>query len=322
MRTGARVAAIALQSALVGSIYGAIRGGPFVGAAIGAGLGGALSFLEIVVFQSWWRPAMMRLPFALYFALRVAIYFGLILALDFGALAAAGLSASVLEPRDLAFNLIVAMTANVVISVNELLGPGVMFAVAAGRYRRPRRERRVLFFADLAGSTALAERLGEERFLDLLNAYFADLSQAVAREGAAIHKYVGDELIATWPAGADPARPIRACFDARRRIAARAAWYRATFGDVPAFRAALHEGPVVIGELGVTRKEIALIGDAMNVCARLLEAAREANAFALVSGPLYDRLAAPVPGWRAQRLAPLTPRGKSTPLDLVSLDEE
>lgn len=319
MDAPARVFVIVGRGALVGTIYGALRGDAQVGLAIGAGLAATLYFTEIFVFARWWRPALMRLPFAVYFLVRVTIYFFLILALNLGALIVAGLSPSALEWRDLAFNFVAVTVVNIVVSVNELLGPGVMFAVAAGRYRRPRRERRVLLFADLTGSTALAERLGEERFLDLLNGFFADLSGAISRENGAIHKYVGDEAIATWPADADPGGPIRACFDARSRIASRAAWYRAKFGETPAFRAALHEGPVVIGELGVTRKEIALIGDAMNVCARLLEAARDTGAFLLVSSPLYDRLAAPAPDWVAERLAPLKLRGKSAPLEIVSL---
>jgi adenylate cyclase len=87
------------------------------------------------------------------------------------------------------------------------------------------------------------------------------------------------------------------------------------------FRAAIHEGPVVLGELGAGRKEIALIGDAMNVAARLLEAARDTGAFAIISGPLYDRLAAPPPGLVGERLGPLTPRGKSASLEIVSLRE-
>jgi class 3 adenylate cyclase len=80
----------------------------------------------------------------------------------------------------------------------HLLGPGVLFAFVAGRYYHPRREERILLFIDMRASTAIAERLGEERFLDFLNRFITDLSLAIAEAGGEIHKYVGDEIIATW----------------------------------------------------------------------------------------------------------------------------
>jgi adenylate cyclase len=115
-------------------------------------------------------------------------------------------------------------------------------------------------------------------------------------------------------------RPIRATFAARRRLAERASAYRAAFGETPDFRAAIHAGAVVIGELGAGKKEIALIGDAMNTAARILEAARETGASALISAPYFDRLGGTPAGFRALRLAPIPLRGKSAPLPLVTLD--
>ena len=317
----AHIVRIAALSALAGAGYSVfMRGSPMGGAATGAILGAFLSWMEIAVFAGEARHWLDRLPFALYFLVRVAAYFTAILVVNLAVLAIRGQIGD-LDASDLAFALVACVVSNIVVSVNELLGPGVMFAVAAGRYRRPMRERRILLYADLTGSTGIAEALGEEQFLDLLNAFFDDIATAIVREGGEIHKYVGDEVIATWPDGADPARPVRACFHARRRIAARAPWYREKFGAAPAFRAAIHEGPVVLGELGATRKEIALIGDAMNVAARLLESAREAGAFVLVSAPLYERLSAPPPGIFGERLPALTPRGKSAPVQIVSLRE-
>ena len=87
---------------------------------------------------------------------------------------------------------------NLPLGVNDLLGPGVFFAFVAGRYYHPRLEERVLLFIDMRASTAIAERLGEVHFLDFLNRFITDLSLAIAETGGEIHKYVGDEIIATW----------------------------------------------------------------------------------------------------------------------------
>ena len=137
------------------------------------------------------------------------------------------------------------------LQVNDLLGPGVLFAFVVGRYYHPRREERILLFIDMRASTTIAERLGEERFLDFLNRFITDLSLAIAEAGGEIHKYVGDEIIATWTmeAGLNEAACVRACFAALDGLAASGPAYERDFGCRADFRAGLHCGSVVIGEL-------------------------------------------------------------------------
>jgi hypothetical protein len=61
------------------------------------------------------------------------------------------------------------------------------FAFVDERDPQPRLEERALLFVDLRGSTATAELLGGLRFLDFLNAVFADLSAAIAESGTCRH---------------------------------------------------------------------------------------------------------------------------------------
>ena len=210
---------------------------------------------------------------------------------------------------------------NVLVGVDDLLGQGVLFAFIAGRYRNPRREERALLFIDMRNSTAAAERLGEERFLALLNAFFADVTQAVAQHGGTIHKYVGDETIATWPlqAAGTPPRCVEACLAAADRLAARGKAYVDEFGQAVEFRAALHGGAVVVGELGYAKREIAFIGDAMNTTARLVEACRETGMPVLASAELLSRLGPLPSGITAAPLPPIPLRGKAAPLAASSL---
>jgi adenylate cyclase len=202
------------------------------------------------------------------------------------------------------------------------LGPGVLFAFAAGRYYHPRREERMLLFIDMRSSTEIAERLGEARFLDFLNRFVFDVSVVIAEAGGEIHKYVGDEIIATWPLAPGPnqAGCVRACFAAFERLAANGADYEHEFGLRADFRAALHCGPVVVGELGYLKKEIALIGDAMNTAARILEACRERGCAVLASATLVERLSELPPGVTARALGPLPMRGKEQALELYALE--
>src|SRR6185437_62503 len=127
-------------------------------------------------------------------------------------------------------------------SASTSSAPAYYSLFAAGRYHNPRIEERALLFIDMRASTAIAERLGELSYLRLLNRFVGDVSFAVAEAGGAIHKYVGDEVIATWRLGpvANPPACVSAVFAARDRIAAQGPAYEREFGVVPDFRASLH----------------------------------------------------------------------------------
>jgi adenylate cyclase len=189
-----------------------------------------------------------------------------------------------------------------------------------GRYVQPRREQRAFLLIDLKDSTGTAERLGPLRFHELLNDFFRDIADAALECGAEIHKYVGDEAILTW-SGADALGDgeCLACpFVAQDFIEASRPRYLARFGGVPAFRAASHFGEIVTGEIGEVRREIAYVGDTLNVAARLLEAAKELGRDVLVSTDLLEHAALP-PELKAEKLPTLAVRGRTAPLGIAAL---
>jgi adenylate cyclase len=204
--------------------------------------------------------------------------------------------------------------------VNSLLGPNVLLSFVTGRYHRPQVEQRVFLIMDMKNSTAAAERLGEVDFHRLLNRLVTDLSGPIALHDGQIHKYVGDELIATWPLarGLKDATCVRACFAALARLVARGADYEREFGAMPQVRASLHCGPVVVGEMGSVKKEIALLGDTLNTAARLVDACRDSGDQVIASADLLDRLVLPQ-GVAARSLGLTRLRGKEQPVGLCAL---
>ena len=70
--------------------------------------------------------------------------------------------------------------------------------------------------------------------------------------GGAIYRYIGDEAIITWRLDEtrDLCVAVEVIFHLHIRIADRGEEYRSPFGVLPDFRAALHAGPVVAGEMG------------------------------------------------------------------------
>ena len=76
-------------------------------------------------------------------------------------------------------------------------------------------------FLDIAGSTTLAEQLGEVRVHDLITRFFFDIDRPVADHDGEVHAYVGDQVIVTWPLTDDPkrnARSLRCFFAAEERM--------------------------------------------------------------------------------------------------------
>ena len=322
--TTAAILRISTAGACVGAVYSALAHSELgTGLVIGAVNGAAIPWLEIVALRGWAAPALSRLPFIVTVAVRAGLFFGAVVLINavFVPLLNGFRLAGAMAPQDIVFGLAASFIGSSTIGVADLLGIDVLLAFVAGRYHRPRLEERALLFLDVCASTATAERLGGPRFLDFLNAVFADLTTSIAENGGEIHKYVGDEIIATWrlaPGGNAP-DIVRAWASARRRIAAGAERYQRDFGLAPDFRAALHAGEVVVGELGSHRKEIALIGDPMNTAARIIEACRALNRPALASAALMERLDAPSDGIDVAAIAPFPLRGKSAPLELVAL---
>ena len=279
--------------------------------------------LEFAVFSRTRSALARRMPFLLYLALR---------SLGYLAATLMGLAVSVwllresaerplIERDGVVFSLVLSLGFNLLFGVNDLLGQGVLFNFVAGRYRRPRVEDRVLLFIDMESSTVIAERLGEAGFLDFLNRFVADVTESIVAQRGAIHKYVGDEIIVTWPlaAGLRDGHCVHACFDALEQLDERAKAYIRDFGLRANFRAALHCGPVVIGELGTIKMEIAFLGDTMNTAARLQQACRDTGQRVLASAALVNRLAALPPGIAKRSIGRLRLRGKENEIELYAL---
>lgn len=189
-----------------------------------------------------------------------------------------------------------------------------------GRYRRPVEEQRVFLFLDLEGSTGLAENLGDLGVYEMISTFFFDIDEAILDHRGEPHRYVGDEVIISWPlqAGMAEANCLRCYFgieDLMERLAGR---YKALFGTVPVFRAGLHCGPVVVGQCGDSRREIHYFGDTLNTTSRIEAACRDVGKRFLVSGDVLSQLVVP-PELETRAVGPFRLRGKLKDVALFSV---
>ena len=326
---------ISLSSVLISAYFGYTITPPDAIPWVGA-LSGIANSVLIATPITWFelkseRPGALRqlrrLPLAAYFSIKVAFYLVVIMS---SLLLVRQLAAPFLPPRtaddatlreSIIFAVAMSVFANVTIEMGLLLGFGTLKNLLTGRYVQPKREQMTFLLIDMKDSTGLAERLGPIRFHELLNEFFRDVADAALECSAGIHKYVGDEAILTWPADrALASGDCLACpFVARDLIAAGGERYRGRFGVVPQFRAALHCGEIVAGEIGDLRREIAYVGDTLNVAARLLDAAKTLGRDVLVSTELLERATLP-PDLKAEPLPTLAVRGRAAPLGIAALD--
>jgi len=266
---------------------------------------------------------MRRLPLGWYFVLRVVFYAVVILTglILVGGLRDENFAFDRVFRNSLVFSISMAVITNVVYQIGSLLGFRTLRSLATGRYAKPQRERRTFLLIDMKNSTGIAERLGPIRFHELLNDFFRDIADASLMCGAEIHKYVGDEAILTWPGdvGLQDGSVLSCPFVVRDNVAANDRRYRERFGLQPTFRAALHHGEIVTGEIGDVRREIAYVGDTLNVAARLLETAKTLGHDVLASTDLLARASLP-PGIHTVSLPVQEMRGREAPLGVAALE--
>jgi len=121
-----------------------------------------------------------------------------------------------------------------------------------------------ILFTDLRGSTALYDRVGDLAAFDLVRSHFGELISAVAAEGGAVVKTIGDAVMATFPA---PDRALRSAM--RMREAMRKINEQRGSEDL-ALNIGLHEGPCLAVMLDERQD---YFGQTVNIAARVQDLA-------------------------------------------------
>jgi adenylate cyclase len=130
-----------------------------------------------------------------------------------------------------------------------------------------------VLFVDIVGFTAFAAARTPEEVVHTLRAFHALMEQEVFRHHGTLDKYLGDGLMATFGtpfAGKDDASNALRCAQAMITSADRWNGERNAAGQPPIrVSFGLHYGPVVLGDIGLTCLEFAVIGSTVNAASRL-----------------------------------------------------
>ncbi len=297
---------ILLVSAFIGMIIAALRqngafqwGNVFEGALSGVLIGLGCTLTDLLSRSSRRDSFVRRFPVAVVVLLRATAFSFFIVV---GLTLPFWLISGVLQWQQPGFktlffiSVLIAAIISIVVEITRLLGKEATLSLVTGRYRVARQEDRVVLIADLVGSTALAERIGDLRFHEFLGDVAQDLSASIENASGDVHRYVGDAVIVTWRSQETKVcdASLTCAQDMHRALEDAAAGYIADFGSAPQLRIAIHCGPLAAGEIGDWKKEIALLGDTMNTTARIEHAAGEFGAKIAVSSDFADLLSEPV----------------------------
>jgi adenylate cyclase len=144
----------------------------------------------------------------------------------------------------------------------------------------------VIWWADLRGSTQLAEELPRQRYLDLLNRFFESTAGAAIDHGGEVLKFIGDAVLAIFPVKDQPDAGTRALAAARDAQGQLERWNAHSEGGPEIGMAlALHVGEVTYGNIGIEgRLDFTVTGPAVNAVARLEHVAKVLDKPIVASG--------------------------------------
>jgi adenylate cyclase len=156
-----------------------------------------------------------------------------------------------------------------------------------------------VLFCDLRGFTTLAETLGAEEVIRVLDRYLTEMSDAVLDHGGTVVSYMGDGIMAVFgapvPMDDHAARAVAAAREmAGQRLERFNAWLRGEgLGEGLLMGVGVASGPVMSGSVGSDRRlEYAAVGDTTNLAARLEALTKEAGTPVLVAGSTRERAGA------------------------------
>lgn len=167
------------------------------------------------------------------------------------------------------------------------------------------RETLTVLYADLRGSTALAERTDPETLVEFMNAYLGEMTEVILSFEGTLDKFVGDEVMALFnaplPQPDHALRAVRVGLAMQERYAQLLARWQAERGvGAEGIGVGMATGEAIVGEIGCEKRtDYTVIGRPANLGARICAVAKTNQV--LVSEATYELVkdkvdATPVPG--------------------------
>lgn len=165
--------------------------------------------------------------------------------------------------------------------------------------RAGRRATLAIMFVDIRGFTTLSERATPEETARILGRYREMVSDEVERGQGVVDKFIGDGALAVFGLEGSPARAAAAAIEAGEALLVRIAEW--DLGDGHPIRAGvgIHLGEVTVGVVGEEQRlEFTVIGDPVNVAARIETMTKTTGHAMLASADAIEAAGGARQGWR------------------------
>ena len=178
-----------------------------------------------------------------------------------------------------------------------------------------------VLFSDVRGFTTLTEELGAQGTVELLNEYFTIMVDCITREEGMLDKFIGDAIMAAFgmpfPHDDDEDRGVRAAISMITEL-----WQwntqRETRGQKPVdMGIGLNTDTVVSGNIGSPKRmDYTMIGDGVNLAARLESACKQYSARILISENTFKKLKGT---YRVRNIDLVVVKGKTKPVSVYEV---
>jgi adenylate cyclase len=192
----------------------------------------------------------------------------------------------------------------------------IVNAMIAGRGALAPIEREAtVLFADIAGFTGMTERAGAVRTVEILNAYFDEVTQIIGAHNGIVTQFQGDAVLATFNVPIEDGGHARNAFTAACAILACVAG-REFAGERIRVRIGINTGSLVAGNVGGGgRQSYTVHGDAVNLAARLEALCKDHGTSLLLSATTAKAL----PEAKLIAVGDIVVRGFAEPVTVFSI---
>jgi len=178
-----------------------------------------------------------------------------------------------------------------------------------------------VLFSDIRGFTTLSEQLGPQGTVALLNEYFTLMVDCLQKEEGMLDKFIGDAVMAAFgipvPHDDDPDRAVRTAI---AMLTTLEKWNRQRTGEgkLPVnIGIGLNTDRVVSGNIGSQKRmDFTIIGDGVNLAARLESACKQYGAKLLISEFTFRKLRGT---YRTREIDLAVVKGKTKPVAVVEV---
>ncbi len=177
------------------------------------------------------------------------------------------------------------------------------------------------FFSDVAGFSSISEKLTPQELVQLLNEYLTAMCNIIANYDGTVDKFEGDAIIAFWGAPlTQEDHAVRCChaaIDMDKHMVGMREKLKAEGRPNMTVRMGINSGPMVVGNMGsATRMDYTIMGDAVNLAARLEGANKFYSSGTMISDSTYNLAKDEI---EARELDTVRVVGKKEPITIYQL---